>query len=403
MVKSNKKAVFSLFVVFAALAALLVLAGPAGASDGLVSHWPAEGDALDAHGSNDGTLVGATFAAGQVGQGFLLDRVDDYVRVPHSADLEPGTGPFTIKAWVKTSTNDGSAQYIFSKWDFDGNGSFYGARIRNSRLEVFLRYADPSLDDQYFFGFGNLNMADGIFHHIAFVRDTDALEGRLYIDGEIDLQAKTQLIPGPGLGALPCDPTGCALDSLGSLADSTSIGVLNPIVIGASENTIVGFAEFFDGVIDELEHFNVALSSAEIQAQYQAGLGGVVPVHDVGVAGGGFRTKGRVDLSRCGDPCLVDVHIKVKNFSNHEESINYEVTAYGAATAQDDCSGTLDAVPASGSRTAKAVDANGDPLCQIEYTGVGMVDLTLTVSHPPPGADGDPTNNIKTKTVKVVP
>ena len=105
MVKSNKKAVFSLFVVFAALAALLVLAGRAGASDGLVSHWPAEGNAVDIHGSNNGTLFGATFAPGQVGQGFSFDGVDDYVRVPHSTDLEPGTGSFTIKAWVKTSSN----------------------------------------------------------------------------------------------------------------------------------------------------------------------------------------------------------------------------------------------------------------------------------------------------------
>ena len=150
----------------------------------------------------------------------------------------------------------------------------------------------------------------------------------------------------------------------GSIAASGSDPELDPVIIGGTPvvNSL-GIIGTFSGVIDELEYFNVALSDAEINTQYLEGL-----THDVGIAGGGFRTKGRVDLSRCGDPCLVDVHIKVKNFSDHVESINYEVTAYGA-TAQDDCSGTLDAVPASGSRTAKAVDANGDPLCQIEYTG----------------------------------
>lgn len=37
-----------------------------------VSHWPAEGNAYDAADGNHGTLYnGATFAAGEIGQGFL--------------------------------------------------------------------------------------------------------------------------------------------------------------------------------------------------------------------------------------------------------------------------------------------------------------------------------------------
>ena len=55
-------------------------------------------------------------------------------------------------------------------------------------------------------------------------------------------------------------------------------------------------------------------------------------------------------------------------------------------------------------RTTRAVDAaTGDPLCQIEYTGTGTVELLLTVTHTEPGADRNPANNTKSTTATVVP
>ncbi len=43
----------------------------------VVSHWPADGTAADAVGSNDATLVsGADYSLGQIGQAFLFDGVD---------------------------------------------------------------------------------------------------------------------------------------------------------------------------------------------------------------------------------------------------------------------------------------------------------------------------------------
>ena len=133
------------------------------------------------------------------------------------------------------------------------------------------------------------------------------------------------------------------------------------------------------------------------------GVGDACSSYDVGVAGGGFRTKGRVNLSRC-EPCPVDVHIKVKNFSDHEEFISYTVTASpgNIVAIGSGCSGELGPVPASGSRTAKAVDIIGAPLCQLVYGyQTGTVELKLTVSHTGP-PDLDPSNDTKIKTVKVV-
>src|SRR5712692_3427355 len=47
---------------------------------GLVSWWPADGNADDIAGGNDATLMGgATFAPGKVGQAFFLDGIDAFV------------------------------------------------------------------------------------------------------------------------------------------------------------------------------------------------------------------------------------------------------------------------------------------------------------------------------------
>lgn len=47
---------------------------------GIVSWWPAEGDALDVGGLNDASLRnGSTYAPGKVGQAFSLDADDDVV------------------------------------------------------------------------------------------------------------------------------------------------------------------------------------------------------------------------------------------------------------------------------------------------------------------------------------
>src|SRR5438132_1222 len=54
---------------------------------GMVSWWKAEGNANDSQGDNNGTIGGATFAPGEVGQAFSFDGVDDYVDAGNPASL----------------------------------------------------------------------------------------------------------------------------------------------------------------------------------------------------------------------------------------------------------------------------------------------------------------------------
>src|SRR5262249_24109805 len=70
---------------------------------GLVSWWRGEGNAIDAVGGNNGTLVGGvTYAAGKVGQAFSFNGTDQ-VQVPSAANLNL-TSALTLEAWIDPST-----------------------------------------------------------------------------------------------------------------------------------------------------------------------------------------------------------------------------------------------------------------------------------------------------------
>lgn len=104
MSRSASRMALSVLSVFS-----LVLAMPTAASAACVpvpselsSWWPANGNAVDVNDSHDGTLVGDTgYTSGKVGQAFVFDGVDDLVRIPHSADLDFGSGDFTIDFWLR--------------------------------------------------------------------------------------------------------------------------------------------------------------------------------------------------------------------------------------------------------------------------------------------------------------
>jgi hypothetical protein len=67
---------------------------------GLVSLWAAEGDALDATGTNPGILRGGiAFASGKVGQAFAFDGSGGYVEAPDSPSLQL-LNESTLMAWV---------------------------------------------------------------------------------------------------------------------------------------------------------------------------------------------------------------------------------------------------------------------------------------------------------------
>ena len=58
---------------------------------GIVAWWPAEGNALDIIGANNGTLVnGTSFTNGEVGEAFYFNGINNFVLVNASPSLMTG-------------------------------------------------------------------------------------------------------------------------------------------------------------------------------------------------------------------------------------------------------------------------------------------------------------------------
>src|SRR6185369_11373079 len=115
---------------FATLAVALQArpAAPAAPTAGLVGYWTFDGTALDSSGSNfNGTLVGGpTYVPGKNGQALNLNGSSQYVDMGNV--LNPGSGDFSIFAWIRTS-QPANFSMIISKRD----ASF----VTNSGYQLF--------------------------------------------------------------------------------------------------------------------------------------------------------------------------------------------------------------------------------------------------------------------------
>ncbi len=201
---------------------------------GLISWWDAEGDANDLIGINHGTLVNqATFATGKVGQAFNLDGVDDYVEIPSGA-FDFGSAPFSIGFWMK-SNNGGSNTYLIGK-SHPSEEKGFDIRLNNSMIQVM------GVNDWTVNITSDAPIAISTWHHIVLsLTDTKA---DLYIDAVLK----------------------------GSSARSAISATADLFRIGYTTNFE---GETFNGLIDEVQIYNLALTSEQVAAIYNAGSAGV--------------------------------------------------------------------------------------------------------------------------------
>jgi hypothetical protein len=228
---------------------------------GMVSWWPGDGNANDVQGSNHGTL--STFAAGKVGQAFRLDGVNDNVKVLNSPSLNFGMGNFSIDAWINTTDSSGVVVLLdkrsgptpkgYHLFLSDGKPGFQMASgIGSSGCKA---HPTPGVACTNY-GWGAPFIADGAWHHVAWVVDrTNLTSGaRLYVDGVLKYTG---------------DPM---TDDLNTTSD-LYMGMRTPAMGGGG---------FFRGDLDEVEIFNRALNQTDIQAIYNAGsadkISGDLPV-----------------------------------------------------------------------------------------------------------------------------
>ena len=208
---------------------------------GLVSWWAGDGNTSDLLGANNPSASNAvTFVPGEVGTGFTFGP-GGYIDIPASQSL--ANPQFTLSAWVRP---DGPGPND----DFLGNW-IVGQDIDESDTSVLLSWRNS--DDRFTFVDGNISseqvISQDAFPPGNFYLVTASYDGStftLYVNGQIE-----------------------ATDSVAKTTAYSSI----PWTIGSSSSNIrgQGFPRTWNGVIDDVQAFNVALSESAIQAIYAAG------------------------------------------------------------------------------------------------------------------------------------
>ena len=222
---------------------------PVGTTNGLVAWYKMDGDVKDSSGkgydgtansfSYDGTTNG--YVQGKFGQGLLMNGSSTYVSVPSNSDFN--SYPLTLSAWVKTTTTTGTTLGIVSKYlDSSSNGyslfmtgghacAYYYSSSSNKVTASTCNGASQGIEIG--------NVADGNWHHIAFV--VSASGGTGYLDGK---------------------------------SISTTAWAGSATATTTSENLWMGnydysSGEYFPGTIDDARVYNRNLSAAEVTTLFQ--------------------------------------------------------------------------------------------------------------------------------------
>jgi hypothetical protein len=212
---------------------------------GLVSWWPGDGDASDIQNANPGGLGGgASFAPGIVGQAFSFDGVDGHVNAGGSTTLTPPS--ITVDFWMNARSVRSNFTHPMSHW---GHQDFnLSSWIFQYAPEQTIFFCVVSVTQGQACAGPTAFIPFNRWHHLAGTYDGIAV--KVYLDGQLVGQT-------PLSGAIAASPFGV-----------TSIGC-------KFSDGIFGHCFFsLNGLIDEAEVHNRALTEAEIEAIFVAGSAG---------------------------------------------------------------------------------------------------------------------------------
>jgi hypothetical protein len=211
----------------------------------LISWWTGDVDTTDLYGGTNPSAVNAvSFVPGEVSNGFTFGK-GGYIDIPASPTL--ANQKFTWDAWVRPDgpgpNNDQFGNVIIDQG------------IDNTHDSVSLTWrANP--DDRFVFFFGNQNaelivsndtFPPGTFYFVAATYDGATF--RLYVNGVLE----------GSVSQIETIPYSSRTWEIGS---------------GDAIYRSEGFPRTWNGVIDEVEAFKVALSAAKILSIFKAGHAG---------------------------------------------------------------------------------------------------------------------------------
>lgn len=199
------------------------------------AHWMFdEGDGeyvYDSAGTNDGNVIGATWTEDlERGQCLSFDGEDDYMEM--NDPLSIFSSSFTVSMWVKVPVDaSGRVGVLLGDWNLsDSIGVNF--EIHDDGQIRFYWDGAPDL-------YGSIDLRDGLWHLVTFVRDEDNHKVYAYVDTSADI------------------------NYLGAIADKTA-----KISHRIGRDSRTGDTAF-EGLIDDVRIYNYALDPNEISLLYE--------------------------------------------------------------------------------------------------------------------------------------
>ena len=243
----------------------------AGLNASLGFYYPAEGNATDVIGGNNGTLVnGTAFAPGQFGQAFSFDGVNDEIITGTTTAMN--SFPLTVAAWVKPELRSDGNGVNLANFYYPNNvisndnpglyGHGFGVNVTPSGSQFTIEYNNG------FRVVPSVTFQAGQWYHVAVSYSSTGSTGqyKAYVNGNL-------------------------VDTF-SFAQGAVDGT-NFIRIGSHNNdTGYGTRRFFKGLIDDVTIYtNNVLTDAEIRALTTGAL--VVNEGQLAIRSGTFSDPGQ--------------------------------------------------------------------------------------------------------------
>jgi hypothetical protein len=240
--------------------------------EGLLAHWPAEGDAKDVLGKHHGNLSeGAGFAPGHDGRAFEFDGRKGHIALA-TTDLLAGREAFTVAGWVRYDREEGttaSASVLLMQggWcddaaaDRQGRSFWMEISARSRRLVAAAQGGTGYITSPFNTITSGGPFARGQWHHVAVVFNGG--EMALYIDGQRD-PARTEYF----------DNAGSRRQAVPKSLFRTLAVTKDRIHVGCGytyEHERAGRTwAHFSGLIDDLAVWNRALDAEEVRCVFEA-------------------------------------------------------------------------------------------------------------------------------------
>lgn len=233
--------------------------------------------AAAAAGQTDGSRHALRFFGTGVGPPGQQDRVripidDNLPGVAGHTACDVGAGDFSIDLWSRGRLQDNASaagpgdretfdfnwiegNIIVDRDIYGGSSRDWGISIAGGRVRFGTGRADVApLDSEHTIE-GSVNVLNGAWRHVCVTRDRTSGVKAIYVDGVLDYAS----------------PPNRSRDDI-SYPDAGVIGQVTPwgpyIVIAAEKHDAGAEYPSFNGFIDELRVWSVALTAAEVQARF---------------------------------------------------------------------------------------------------------------------------------------